>query len=130
MAKRKDLRSKLKASDRRRQRRPVAVTSTNNATESLDVTGLLVETILTTGTNERANDAVVLAALRGCLSGLSPSGQASELYGRLQEISRREEVGQRAFRAAVEQLLQLSDRRDDKSNQSDPFVNYLSLLAS
>ena len=132
MAKSKDLKSRLKASDRRRRRRPEqpAPRPSTPPPASVDVTGLLVEAILIDRTV--ANDSTVVAALRGCKVGSVPQHQdARRLYARFQEISEREDVPQRGFVAAIDQLMNLASRHVRGSDQVDnPFVSYLALLAT
>ncbi len=138
MAKRNSLKSKLKASDRRRRRRPTPVPQAQLAHPSpppVDVTGLVVDAIV--GDEKKTSqlqDAVVVAALRGCVNGNRPSGdEASILFSSLQQIAERTDVEMRDFRTAIKQLLDQSTQHRSLGPQQEapnPFVNYLAMLVS
>ncbi len=134
MAKRADLRSKLKAADRRRQRRPQSGGSApvSVAEPSVDVTGLIVESILEfRDGSQRFDDAIIIAALTACGRGIRPNGeQAAQLYDRLQQVALRERVPPRSLVAACHQLLAHADRGEPKSNERNPFAQYLAILVS
>lgn len=128
MAKPKDLKSRLKSSDRRRRRRPAPSAPQAPApTSNTDVTELLVSAIVT---ERGCTDATVIAALRCSKSGAAPSHpDALRLYGVLQQIAERDDVDGRGFRNAIDGLLKLSAQHERGSEQvANPFVSYLALL--
>ena len=131
MVKRNDLRSKLKAADRRRQRRP-AGNHRSVSIASVDVAGLVVEAILRfRDGSQRFDDAIIIAALKACVRGIRPGGtQAAALFDQLQQVASREEVSPRALVRASHELLAQSSQRAQKSGQPNPFASYLTILAS
>lgn len=131
MAKRKDLRSKLKAADRRRKRRPEATAAPVAPSPTIDVTGLLIERILDDSETPR-QDAVVLSALRAVLNQIPPNRpEPLELYQQILELQQREDVPARALRSAIEQLIAMAnDQRQAGPGVANPFISYLSLMVS
>lgn len=147
MVKRDLLKQKLRAAERRRQRRqgespPSANSSPSahaSATEvkkaldspSPDVMGMVVQTILQHSSEEAADprDAVVVAAMRSCLRATTPNGQdAKSLAEKLNAISTRPGVSMRAFRDALQQLLAVASANHDP-RRADAFLGYLAVLA-
>jgi hypothetical protein len=133
MASREELKRKLKASDRRRQRRPQAAADhvATPRAASLDVSGLIAETILAhvNASASQVRDAGVIAALRCCLNGSRPANDdVARLWTQLQDISSRDGVDARAFRASVSDVLDLAAEHHDPRNAS-AFLRYLTLLA-
>jgi hypothetical protein len=135
VAKRVDLRSKLKAADRRRSRRPSnrpGSTATPNPKSTGDVPGLIVEAILSyCDQSQRFEDKIIIAALRACESGVRPRGeQAAELYDQLQRTAARNGLATRELVRASRALLAQSDRCERNSAERNPFASYLCVLVS
>ena len=133
MGKRENLKRKLKAADRRRQRRPVPpATTVAPATNksALDVTGLIATEILqhAESASDGLSDSAVVAAMRSFLKGTSPSAEPSRsLYERFEQVSLRSEVDTRRFRSALSRMLDLAISSRDSKNQT-AFLGYLSVL--
>lgn len=127
----RDHKRKLKAADRRRQRR--AVSSVDKAppspSQSVDVSGLIVLAILdyVESCGSEIRDATVVAAMRGCLNGVETGKQP--LVRQLAEIAQRTDVDLRAFRNAMKQMLELARQYQDPKNSS-AFIRYIGILAS
>lgn len=136
MAKREAIRQKLKAADRRRQRRhSVASTPAASANESgsapIDVAGLVVAAILdhSHALGSAARDVIVVAALNSLLRGTTPSGDQSKLLAtELEQVAQRNDVPTRAFRDTLQQILAMAtSHRDPRSG--DAFLRYLAMLS-
>lgn len=129
-----ELKRKLKAADRRRNRRPVPVIETTAPSErqSIDVFELIAKAILEyvdSGASE-VRDAIVLSAMRSCLNGGAITGKPSfPLSQRIEQIRQRTDVNQRSFRAALKQMLKLAQEYQDSKNTC-AFIRYLGILAS
>ena len=146
MSKRHQLRSKLKASDRRRKRRAEGGVLTQEQAErpAVDVTGMLVDVIIGESDVDRLRDAFVVAALRACLREVAPGGDiAADLYDRLQAVVTERGVDRLAFRKAVDRLLTEAKHHSDAGRgdgpaarssanagaPANPFVAYLAMMA-
>ncbi|QDT09682.1 hypothetical protein [Planctomycetes bacterium K23_9] len=141
MAKSKGLKQKLKAADRRRRQRlaessagksPSDVGTQTPAAARVDVVDLVTAEILRLAdiTRDAGQDVVVLAALRGCLVGKTPSGHASEkLFQVITQVADRVEVSTHAFRAAVKQLIETQKKHQDP-NDPGAFVEYLRFMTA
>ncbi len=126
MSKRDDLKRKLKASDRRRNRRSATTNATTTAAASaatrppkVDVAGLVATTILEYVESSGAEvvDAAVVSALKGSLKATVPSGQHSrQLWARLDRLTHQEQVEIKAFRNAVNQMLETASSHQDPKN--------------
>ena len=142
MAKRQDLKRKLKSADRRRRRRAAQVGTpagapgisppAQHASDSVDVSGLIVNTILRfhQEAGGKTHDAAVVAAVRGCLNASAPRGeQSARLHQHLEELSQQGDVETRSFRRALSDLMEMAKRHEDTQ---DPraFLRYLALLVS
>lgn len=144
MARRDDLKKRLKAADRRRSRRQTSSTgdgatgdyasgtavSDSASGNSVDVTGLCVEEILKMNGRRSFRDSEVISAMRSCLSGGSPSSSEAQLLKqRLTAIETRDDVTTRHFRDALETLLQsAADHR--VADDDTAFVQFLSVVVS
>ncbi len=134
MAKRKNLKQKLKAASRRRQQRAASSTqvveASSPSSQSVDVLGLLIQAIVdhTVDDSKDNSDAMIVAALRSSFKGRQPTGEtAKELHSAMAEISEREDVKQSVFRKSIESLLDsASDQQEADSD--DAFRKYLQLL--
>ena len=96
-----------------------------------DVTGKVVNAILVHADSCSApRDAVVILALRSCLKQSRPQqDEAGKLYDLLEAIRHQESVSPRAFRDAVNELIELSRQHDQQNGRPDQLVVYLSVLA-
>ena len=143
MAKREDLKRKLKAADRRRRRRGENVGSanatssaTNNSAASVseppvDVIGMIVTKTLGYVHTSRAEvrDSAMVSAMRSCLEATTPSGdQAKALQKCLEEVSSQPGVDVRAYRSALTRMLELARQHHDPKN-ANAFIGYLAILA-
>jgi len=135
MAKREDLKRKLKASDRRRQRRLGATTTATNSAPPLaatvDVVGMLAGTILrfVESSDGEARDQTVVSAIRSCLKGTAAnSDQVKSLRERLEQVPQLTDVDTRSFRDALRQMQELASEHHDPKN-ANAFVSYLAMLA-
>ena len=136
MAKRAAIRQKLKAADRRRQRRqavaPASSASVNQTgSPQVDVTGLVVTAILdhAHALGSSARDVIVVAALNSLLRGTTPSGDQSKLLAtQLQQVAQQNEIPTRAFRETLQQILAMAtSHRDPRSG--DALLRYLAMLS-
>jgi hypothetical protein len=144
MARRDDLKKKLKAADRRRSRREPSqmgiapradeaggtTVSDSASGNSVDVTGLCVEQIIKMNGRKAFRDTEVIHAIRACLGGGSPTSSESQLLKqRLDAIEARDDVSTRRFRDALEMLLRsATDHRVADDDMA--FMRYLIVLAS
>jgi len=137
MATSNNLKRKLKASARRRSRR-LADADQRRASEpsqpaserpSVDVGGLIAKTILDYAkAQSQVRDAVVVAALRSCFQGTTPSGDDSRrLSERLAEIPSRYGVQLGDFRKEIDQMLSLA-KRQREADHADAFLQLLRTL--
>ena len=132
MAKRKNLKQRLKASDRRRKRRGDSAgpnttgESTVAATSSVDVMGLLVQSVLSC---KPARDSAVIAAIRACLRESTPNAEdAVTIANKLYDVREHEDVELSRFRSSLKQLSELASEHQDADNPL-AFVAYLRLFA-
>ncbi|NND99147.1 MAG: hypothetical protein HKN47_17660 [Pirellulaceae bacterium] len=145
MAKRNDLKQKLKAADRRRQRRmpqsgnspAVGPNATSRSagpemTGLPDVTGLIARALVKLGMTHRdLVDSAAIAGLRGGLSSRRPTGSVSNaVFDEIQKISQRDDVTVRAVRGAIKDLLETASKHQSKGDDPKSFLNYLALLTS
>jgi hypothetical protein len=145
MAKRDTLREKLKAADRRRQRRsaespaargPELIASPSGSPISaprVDVVGLIVREILdhAESLGQEARDAIVIAALKASLNATTPSGpDARQLLQQLERIPSQSGVSLREFREAIQQLLSQATATPDSRRSNDAFLRYLVVVAA
>ena len=136
MPKREALKQKLKAADRRRQRRqvdfePSPAAAISKGAARVDVAELIVRTILThvSAGDGDARDVMVIAALNSSLRATTPSGdEAKRLAVKLNQIPSQPGVSMRAFREALQDLLSTASKHQD-SRSGDAFLQYLSVLA-
>ena len=135
MAKRKDLKRRLKAASRRKQRGEggggVVGSSPQATAVTVDVVELVGEAILSfSESNTNVSDMVVLAALRSSQKGGSPSGEdALQLANAFEQIRQKDGVTARSFRNAINQMNSiLSEHQDTKKPKA--FLTYLRLFAS
>ena len=135
MAKR-DLKSKLKAADRRRRNRAAAVhptkpLSSNPQSPPVDVAGLVVNVVLDAADDPSndVRDRMVVSALRATMNGLASSGEVSgPLSERLEGLASQDGVTRRGLRDALSSLLKMaSEQLNPKDSQS--FIRYLTLMA-
>ncbi len=133
MAKRQDLKSKLKAADRRRSRRSAPKqnqSSVASPQRKVDVASLIASTILEfiDASPNEVHDIAIVSAMRSCLNVSGSSGMHSlPLLQRLDAVQSRADVDTRGYRAALKQLLDEAARHRDAD---DPiaFIRYLDLL--
>ncbi|TWU07846.1 hypothetical protein [Stieleria varia] len=134
MAKRHDLKAKLKAADKRRRNR--AVTSRPNppvprqTPQRIDVTGLFVDAILKASAGNHAiRDVDVTAALRNIVHLSDPkTAESQAVYRELTAVAvRNEAVTDRAIREAALELLEISKMQTDEK-LPDSFLKYLAVL--
>lgn len=136
MAKRKNLKQKLKAASRRRQQRAASSTQVveapSSSCQSVDVLGLLIQAIVhhTVDGSKDNSDAMIVAALRSSSKGTQPTGESARaLHSAFAEISNRDDVKQSVFRKSIESLLKsASDQQEADSD--DAFRKYLHVLVS
>lgn len=144
MARRDDLKKRLKAADRRRSRRESShavdgiaddqssgtAISDSASGSGADVTGLCVDAILKMNGRKSFRDSEVVGAIRSCLTGGTPgSSEAQLLKQRLTAIESRDDVTTRRFRKALETLLQsAADHR--VADDDTAFMQFLSIMAS
>ncbi len=136
MPKREALKQKLKAADRRRQRRqvdtqPRPVVASPASTSRVDVAELIVRAILehVAANRSDARDAMLIAAIKSSLRATVPSGDdAKRLAEKLNEIPAMPGVSIRAFREALQQLLSTANANHDPRS-GDAFLRYLSVLS-
>lgn len=130
MVKRQDLKRRLKAADRRRNRRtaPAAKVEPTSAPPKVDVMALITSQILTCELGDPPKDSIAVAALRGCLRGTLPAQDpARSLAAKLNELPNQSDISIRGFRAAVQQLLDVAAQHE-KSEAPDAFLQYLSII--
>jgi hypothetical protein len=135
MSKQDSLRQRLKAADRRRQRRQgfsqPAVATKHEPSAGADVTGMVVEEILdyVDSLDRGARDAMVINAIHSLLRSTTAQGEDAKRLGeRLNQIPDRPGVSFRAYRDALQHLLSTAKSHQDPRS-SDAFLRYLALLA-
>ncbi len=136
MVKREAVKQRLKAADRRRQRRnidsrPVSEAVTRTDKPRVDVVGLIANAILrhAESLGSEARDVIVIAALNSTLRASTPSGDdAKRLAEQFSAISSQSDVSMKAFREALQQLLSTANQHHDP-RQADAFLRYLSILS-
>jgi hypothetical protein len=129
-----DLKQKLRGADRRRSRRPAPIIEATPRSEcaSIDVPELIAFAILeyVDSCQAEMRDAIVVSAMRSCLTGGVATGEHSiPLSERLERITQRTDVSRRSFREALQQMMKLASEYRDPKNSS-AFIHHLSLLAS
>lgn len=144
MARRDELKKRLKAADRRRSRRETAQANNGLANDHLsgtavsdsesgnnvDVTGLCVDEILKMNGRKPFRDSEVVSAMRACLTGGTPSSSEAQLLKqRLAAIESRDDVTTRQFRDAVDTLLRTAATHR-AADDDGTFVRFLSVVAS
>ena len=143
MARAKDLKQKLRAADRRRNRRPFAqaqrppagsapgvVVPSSVPVPAVDVVGLMAQVILDVSDRDLSiTDASVVAALRCSIRLSEPSrDDTKKVLRALETVSGQESVPRRKFSAAAEQLITMAVSHQASNSEPSPFLRYLSVL--
>jgi hypothetical protein len=135
MSKRESLKQRLKAADRRRQRRQgstqPAVETQHASSANVDVTGMVVEEILhfVESLDRGARDAMAVSAIHSALRSTTAQVEdARRLAERLNQIPERPGVSVRAYRDSLQELLGVAKSHQDPRS-SDGFLRYLALMA-
>lgn len=146
MANRNDLRSSLRAADKRRQRRvdafaassspgvPKDASDTNAG--SVDAVNAIVQAAVVYCQGEGCRfDAVLVNGLRGYIKQSSPQREQArgfyELLGRLADelVQKHPGFAPRQFRNAVQDLLEMAKDYDAKNPHDTRFLDFLELLS-
>ena len=135
MAKRNDLKKRLKAADRRRSRRPTvqgSAVETSQAPPSVSPSDIIVDLLMAYVSEDKSpSDIVATAALKACARGDLPSKDpARELAIKIEEVASRPGVTARAYRGAIKELIQAAALHESHQKETpDAFLAYLSILA-
>lgn len=135
MAKRNDLKKRLKAADRRRNRRHAVQGSTVKAAPSqpqVRPADVIAELLMNYARNEKSPaDIVVTTALKACERGDLPSKEpARSLTLKIEAVAAMPGVTARAYRGAIKELLEAAGlHQGSQKERPDAFLAYLSILA-
>ena len=135
MAKRNDLKKRLKAADRRRNRRKAAggsVIKTAPKQPQVRPADMIAELLVAYAREEKSpSDIVVSSALRACSCGDLPSKEpARSLALKIEAVSHQRGVTARAYRGALKELAEAANLHQSSQKDSpDAFLTYLSILA-
>ena len=135
MAKRNDLKKRLKAADRRRNRRQAVQGSGVNtppSQPSVSASDMIVDLLMAYVSEEKSpSDVVATAALKACARGDVPTKDpARTLAIKIEEVARQPGVSARAYRGALKELIEAATRHEGNQKETpDAFLAYLSILA-
>ncbi|MDB4695038.1 hypothetical protein OAF47_01085, partial [bacterium] len=134
MAKRNDLKKRLKAADRRRNRRQAtqgSVVTTAPSQPSVSPSDMIVELLVAYASEEKSpSDIVAATALKACARGDLPGKDpARTLAIKIEEVGRRPSVTARAYRGALKELIEAATlQQGSRKETPDAFLAYLSIL--
>lgn len=135
MAKRNDLKKRLKAADRRRSRRQSAQGSAANAAPSqpaVSPADMVVNLLLDYVSEDKSpSDVVATAALKACARGDLPTKDpARTLAIKIEAVASQPGVTARAYRGAIKELIEAAALHESNQKETpDAFLAYLSILA-
>lgn len=135
MAKRNDLKKRLKAADRRRNRRQAGQGSsvkTPPKQPQVRAADMIAELLVAYAREEKSpSDMVVSSALRACSCGDLPKKEpARSLALKIEGVSRQPGVTARAYRGAIKELAEAASlHQGSQKDSSDAFLAYLLILA-
>jgi hypothetical protein len=135
MAKRNDLKKRLKAADRRRNRRQAVQGSGVNtppSQPSVSASDMIVDLLMAYVSEEKSpSDIVAVTALKTCARGDLPSKDpARTLAIKMKEVESRPGVTARAYRGALKELIEAAALHQESQKETpDAFLAYLSILA-
>ena len=139
MSKRNDLKKRLKAADRRRNRRKASQSVPQDAANQgepslpqVNPADLIAEILVKYGREDKSpSDVAATAALRACLNGEVPSKEpARTLATTIESVARLPGVTVRAYRVALRDLLDAAKQHQGRRQENpDAFLAYLSILA-
>jgi len=133
MAKQNDLKKRLKAADRRRNRRGasgVPVVAASPVQPHVRTSDLIANALVEyANSDEQSSDIVAATALRACSRGdLPKTDPARGLALKIEAIAKQPGVTPRSYRATLVELLEAANLHQGKDS-SDSFLAYLSILA-
>jgi len=135
MVKQSNLKKRLKAADRRRNRRQAAqgsVVKTAPKQPQVRPADMIVELLVAYAQEEKSpSDIVVSSALRACSCGDLPSKEpARSLALKIEAVSRQPGVTARAYRTALKELAEAAKlHQGSQKDEPDAFLAYLSILS-
>jgi hypothetical protein len=135
MAKRNDLKKRLKAADRRRNRRQAALGTVGKPAPKepqARPADMIAELLVAYACEEKSpSDIIVSSALRACLCGDLPNKEPARSLGlKIEAVSRQPGVTARAYRGALKELSEAASLHQGSQKDSpDAFLAYLSVLA-
>ena len=150
MAKRNDLKKRLKAADRRRNRRQATQGSatqgsatqgsasqssaikTTPSQPSVSPSDMIVERLMSYVCEDKSpSDIVATVALKACSRGDLPSKEpARTLAIKIQQVASQPGVSARAYRVALKDLIEAAALHEGNQKETpDAFLAYLSILA-
>lgn len=135
MAKRNDLKKRLKAADRRRNRRQAAqgsVIKMAPSEASVSPSDMIVDHLLAyASTAKSPSDIVARAALKACFRGDLPSKEpARGLAMEIEKVASQPGVTARAYTAALKELSEAAAQHQKSQKETpDAFLAYLAILA-
>ena len=135
MAKRNDLKKRLKAADRRRSRRQAAHGSaikTAPTPSSVSPSDMMVERLLAYVSEDKSpSDVVATAALKACDRGVLPAKDPTRALAiKIEEVASQPGVTARAYRGALKELIEAATlHKGSQKDTPDAFLAYLSILA-
>ncbi len=135
MAKRNDLKKRLKAADRRRSRRQAAQGSAVKASlsqPSVSPSDMIVERLMSyVSENKSPSDVVATAALKACARGVLPAKEPTRTLAiKIEEVASQSGVTPRSYRGALKELIEAAALHEGNQKETpDAFLAYLSILA-
>ncbi|HBV65224.1 MAG TPA: hypothetical protein DEF45_19625 [Rhodopirellula sp.] len=135
MAKRNDLKKRLKAADRRRSRRQAAQGSAIKAAPrqpSVSPSDMMVERLMSYVSEDKSpSDVVAMAALKACARGVLPTKDPTRaLAMKIEEVASQPGVTARAYRGALKELIEAATLHEGSQKETPgAFLAYLSILA-
>ena len=135
MAKRNDLKKRLKAADRRRSRRQAAQGSAIKTAPSqplVSPSDMIVERLMSYVSEDKSpSDFVATAALKACARGDLPTKEpARALAIKVEEVASQPGVTARAYRGALKELIEAAAFHGGSQKETpDAFLAYLSILS-
>ena len=135
MVKRNYFKKRLKAADRRRNRRQAVQGSTIETAPtqpSVSPSDMMVERLMSYVSEDKSpSDVVATAALKACARGVLPAKDpARALAIKIEEVASEPGVTARAYRGALKELIEAATlHKGSQQETPDAFLAYLSILA-